>query len=325
MQDDLPDITRPWPARWRAQTKIPADGPAGGIGRYHDLKALAFRLPDGTRYGLALMCCAVMVAYGLLLRRSMIPSPALAAGCLAAVATAPGAWSAIRRVADRPGRDDGWAGQEQAHWQALPVQLRCSLALDAVGDYLDSAPRGWWRSVHLAVPLTVPGQPEVSVYPHGNRLLAVVHRDLLEQGMAPSHAVAWVARKLAVMRGWRFQLRLATSPAVRMGSLLIMSWAVPRSWLPAALAAVQAAMIAGGWLIELAADRYILVHHGPAELFRHLPPLPGRNPPGCCYCYCSRPVPWRGWVLSALAAAAGFLPPPTRLRHTLATAASRRR
>ncbi|HEY2577185.1 MAG TPA: hypothetical protein VGI74_12845, partial [Streptosporangiaceae bacterium] len=211
-------------------------------------------------------------------------------------------------------------GQEQAHWQALPVQLRCSPALDGIQDYLAQAPRGWWRSVHLAVPLTVPGQPEVSVYPHGNRLLIVVHRDLLEQGIAPAHAVGWVARKLAVMRGWRFQLHLAISPTVRMGGLLIVSWAVPRPWLPVALAAVQAVMIAGGWLIELAADRYILIHHGPAELVRHLPPLPGRNPPRSCYCSGSRRVRWRGWVLSALAAAAGVLPPPARLRHTLATA-----
>jgi hypothetical protein len=313
--DPFTDTPRPWQARWRIRADSPADGPAGGIGSYHDQKAPWFWLADETRYTLALMCCAVMVGYGLLLRTAMIPSPTLAAGCLAAVAAAPAVWSAIRRVADRPGRDDGWAGQEHAHWQALPVQLRCSLALDAIGDYLATAPRGWWRSVHLAFPLTAPGQPEVSVYPHGNRLLIVVHRDLLEQGMDPARAVTWVARNLAVMRGWRWQLRLATRPAVRLGSLLIVSWAVPWLWLPLALAAVQATMTAGGWLAELAADRHILTHHGPTGLLGHLPPPASPAPPAG-----SSSVRWRGRARTVITAAAGFLPPPARLRRALAAA-----
>jgi hypothetical protein len=231
-------------------------------------------------------------------------------------AAAPALWPAIRRAADRPGRDDGWTVQEQAYWQALPVQLRCSPALDGIEDYLATAPRGRWRSVHLAFPLTTPGQPEVSVYPHGNRLLIVVHRDLLEQGMDPARAVTWVARSLAVMRGWRFQLRLATRPAARLGGLLIVTWAVPWPWLPLALAAVQATMTAGGWLAELAADRYILTHLGPTELLAHLPPPASRTPSPCS---CRAPARWRGRARTAITAAAGFLPPPTRLRRALAT------
>lgn len=309
---DTPRSRRPW---W-AQVGTPADGPAGGIGRYHDLKALSFWLPDRTRYTRALGCCAAMVCYGLMLRSAMIPPPALGAACLTAVIAAPALCSAIRRVADRPGHDDGWARQEQAHWQALPAQLRCSRTLDRIEDYLATAPLGQWRSVHLAVPLTVPGQPGVCLYPHGNRLLIVVHRDLLEEGMDPARAVTWIARTLAMMRGWRYQLRLATSPPARMGGLLIAGWAVPWPWLLASLAAFQADMIVCGWLIELTADRYVLIHHGLAEALRHLPTPPSRAPRPYS-CVHSRAVRWRGWALAAIAASAGYLPPPNRLRRAL--------
>jgi hypothetical protein len=274
------------------------------------VKSTQFSVPPAwAQQTVVLMACTVLVASGMLLRLALIPSPLLAAVVLAVLVAAPVIGCAASRLADWP--DRGWAEQEHRHHQALPAQVRCSPALDALYDHLLDAPAGRWRSVHLASPPPPPAgrQPTVMVCHSGNHLLAVIHRNLLDED--PTVAVACLARALATMRGWRFQLCTATYLA-RPGGLLVAGWAVRWPWLLPALALWQAITTLTLWLTELSADRCTLAHHGRTEVLRCLLP-PSSSQPRTTL------ARWRRWVLTAVTTATGCLPPPRRLRRALAT------
>lgn len=294
----------------------PADGPVGGItSRVHEHHATVRSQPPWLQHGAPPIALGILVASGVALRVLVMPlRPALAWAVLAVLTAAPIAVSAVRRLANRadPAR---LAREEREHRATLSGRVRWS-TLDAVDAYLATVPLGRWASVHLCVPQPAGGQALVSVYPHGNRLLVMVHQNLMRDD--PSFAVTCVARTLALARGWRLQLALAPR-WLWYGGPVVVGWAVGWPWLAPALAAVLTVGMLTRWLAELAGDRYAITHHERKDVLEFLhqaryQPAGGPHPLACRCPEC-----WGHRASMAAMTLTGLLPAPVSLRWALAT------
>src|SRR5579875_2267755 len=260
----------------------------------------ATRLPWWVSFSLVLALLVLLVCTGAALRMVVVPGTALTVALVAGLVAVPSAFTLVRRLTDR-----GWAGYERENHQ---VAAEGSHVLEAIVGYLDALPKRRWDWVQVLVTVEGRGQSAISVHPSRNHLLVAVQGDQISE-LGPTFAVTSVARMVSLTCGWRYQSRV-TLCFVRLGGLIILGWAVRWPWLLVALGIFQAAATAMSWLIELSADRYVLVHCPRKTALQVLSSASASDSPD--------PATWRKWVVLIISMLSARLPPPDWLRQAIA-------
>lgn len=193
----------------------------------------------------------MLAAAGCAARLLIVPGPVVATAVLAGLTTAiPVPWYLAYRPHDKP--EDPLADGLRPG-EAPPAGVPAA-TMEAATRIFSRFPSRRWRGARLQVaPCTDPvrhGKCQwASVAPGRGGMLTVVLGEHIAS--RPGDAAFTLAHEVRHPAGWTCHLSLLAGGA-RQAGWLVAGWAVPWPWLPAAVAAVQAAFAAACWVTEAA-------------------------------------------------------------------------